>query len=153
MVQRYPETSAELYLSDETAWLDATAELVRAGRLDLIDSASLAEYLTDMAKRDRKEVTSRLVVLLMHLLKWHFQPERRSGSWQATILEQQDELEGEAGSGVLRTHAEEVLPSAYAKAIRRAAAETGVPETTFPAECPYTLDQLLSADLLSGNGA
>lgn len=149
MVQRHTEVTPELYLRDETAWLDATAELVRAGRLDLIDSASLAEYLTDMARRDRNEVTSRLVVLLMHLLKWAHQPERRSGSWQATILEQQDELEGEAGSGVLRNHADEVLPTAYEKAVRRAAAETGLPATTFPAECPYTLDQLLSGDLLS----
>lgn len=151
MVQRFTEVAPGLYLRDETAWLEATAELVRAGRLDLIDSASLAEYLDDMAKRDRKEVTSRLVVLLMHLLKWAYQPDHRSGSWRATILEQQDELGTEAGSGVLRNHAEGVLPVAYERAVRRAAAETSLPVVTFPAECPYTVEQLLSAELPGGD--
>lgn len=153
MVQRYPEATPELYLRDETAWLEATAELVRAGRLDLVDAASLAEYLTDMAIRDRREVISRLTVLLQHLLKWHHQPDRRSGSWQATIYEQQDQLTDLLESGTLRNHAGEVLAKAYERAVRAAAAETQIPESTFPPACPYTVDQLLSADLLTGNGA
>ena len=76
MMLKTHEATPELYLRDETAWLEATAELVRAGRLDRVDSASLAEYLTDMAKRDRREVFSRTVVLLAHLLEWHHQPDR-----------------------------------------------------------------------------
>ncbi len=64
MAQRTPQTLAALYETDETAWLDQTAELVRNVRLDQIDPATLAEYLTDMAKRDRREAFSRLVLLL-----------------------------------------------------------------------------------------
>jgi hypothetical protein len=148
MVERFADATPELYLQDETAWLDATAALVRAGRLDLVDTASLAEYLSDMAKRDRREVFSRLVVLLTHLLKWHHQTEHRSASWSSTIQVQQLELCGAAGSGTLRQHAERELDDAYAKAVGRAAKETGLPETAFPAACPYTVEQLLTADLL-----
>ena len=151
MVQRFADATPELYLRDETAWLEATAELVRGGRLELVDTVSLAEYLTDMAKRDRREVRSRLAVLLHHLLKWHFQPAKRTKSWQRTVIVQRHELDGAIGEGgVLRAHADEVLTDQYAEAVRRAAADTGLPRTTFPATCPWTVEQLLSADLLNG---
>ncbi len=148
MVQRFADATPELYLRDETAWLDATADLVRGGRLDLVDTVSLAEYLTDMANRDRKEVTSRLVVLLAHLLKWQFQPNFRSGSWRATIGLQQGELIDLLESGTLRNHADDVLTKAYGRAVSAAVSDTGLPESTFPVACPYTVEQLLSANLL-----
>lgn len=144
MVVPTPAALADLYLADETAYLEQTAALIRAGRLDHVDAATLAEYLSDMAKRDRREVTSRLSVLITHLLKWDNQPDRRSGSWVATILTQQSELADILDSGTLRNHAAEVLGKAYAGAIRPAAAETGLPVRTFPADCPYTLDDLLT---------
>ena len=68
-----------LYERDETAWLEAMAALVAEGRFAEIDRRNLSDYLTDMAKRDRREVTSRLGVLIAHLLKWRHQPGRRSG--------------------------------------------------------------------------
>src|SRR6478609_2702340 len=81
-----------LYEQDETAWLEAMSALAASGRYAEMDYRHLSEYLADMAKRDRREVFSRLVVLLSHLLKWEHQPDHRSGTWQATILEQQREL-------------------------------------------------------------
>ena len=83
-----------LYEHDETAWLETMAELIRLGRLDEIDYSNLAEYLADTARRDRHEVESRLTVLIVHALKWAHQPDRRSGSWKAAIIEQRQELEG-----------------------------------------------------------
>lgn len=147
MVRRTRQSLAELYETDETAWLEATAQLVRDGQLDQIDTDSLAEYLTDMARRDRREVESRLIMLLAHLLKWLHQPERRSGSWRATIVEQRQELEGLVGRGVLRNHGETVLADTYFRALERVTAETGLAVSVFPKECPYTLDQLLAPDL------
>src|SRR5947209_12641386 len=114
-----------LYEQDETAWLEAMAERIRLGRLDEVDYPNLAEYLADMARRDRREVESRLAVLLAHALKGVHQPDRRSGSWRGTIVEQRQELEGLVGRGVLRNHAEAVLADVYRKAVERAAAETG----------------------------
>ena len=78
------------------------AELIRLGRLDEIDYPNLAEYLADMARRDRLEVESRLAVLIVHALKWTHQPDRRSGNWKATIIEQRQELEGLGSRGALR---------------------------------------------------
>ena len=149
MVQTTLEALAALYEADETAWLEATADLVQAGRLDQVDRGTLAEYLNDMARRDRREVTSRLGILLAHLLKWRHQPDQRSGSWRGTveIQIQRQELAELLESGVLRNHAEAVLDKAYANGVRQAAAETVLPETTFPDDCPYSLDEVLAADL------
>lgn len=136
-----------LYQDDETGWLEAMVELIRQGRHGELDYAHLQEYLTDMAARDRREVKSRLIELLAHVLQWVHQPKRRSKSWRGTIIEQRQELANLASRGVLRKHAARVLASVYAAAVERAAAETGVPTTAYPAECPYTLEQLLSKDL------
>jgi hypothetical protein len=144
MVQRTPAATAALYEVDETAWLEATADLVRSGRLTEIDLRTLAEYLSDMAKRDRREVFSRLVTLLCHLLKWEHQPDRRSGSWRGTILEQQRELRQLLESGTLRNHAIAVFADAYADARKQAAAETESARSTFPDECGWDLDGALA---------
>ncbi len=144
MVQRTSQVLSPLHETDETAWLEQTAELIRGGQFEHIDSAALAEYLTDMAKRDRREVLSRLVVLLAHLLKWEHQPDRRCGSWQATILEQQRELRQLLESGTLRNHAMAVLAEAYADARKQAAAETGQARSVFPDECRWDLDAALA---------
>src|SRR5436305_141910 len=138
-----------LYESDETAWLELTAELIRLGRLDEVEWPHLAEYLADMAARDRREVQSRLALLLTHTLKWTYEPGQRSKSWKGTIIEQQHGLEDLMRRGVLRNHAEAVLAEMYGRAVARAAAETGLAADTFPAACPYTLDQLLSDNLIA----
>jgi hypothetical protein len=149
MVQRIARVLPQLYEADETAWLEAMAELVRQGRVAEIDYVHLGEYLSDMARRDRKEVESRLVVLLAHLLKWAHQTAKRTKSWRGTIVAQGQELEMDLGRGVLWNHAEAVLEQCYTKAIKRAAAETDLPPETFPEQCPYSLEQLLSPDTLT----
>lgn len=150
MVTKTADALSDLYLADETAWLDSMAERIRAGRLDELDYAHLAEYLEDMAIRDRREVNSRLKVLILHLLKWDYQPDMRTSSWQASIMNQQDELEGLLESGTLRNHALASLATVYPKAVNLASAETTLPPSTFPAECPWTLDQLMSSEILGG---
>lgn len=143
MTQRLAVALTDLYTDDETAWLEANAELIAAGATSDLDFEDLREYLLDMARRDRREVESRLVILLMHLLKWQHQPSHRSRSGHATIVEQQQELRRLAGRGILRAHAEAALPEAYAQAIERAAAETGLPPDTFPAACGFAFESAL----------
>ncbi len=133
-----------LYEQDETAWLEVMAALAANGRYAEMDHLHLSEYLADMAKRDRREVFSRLVVLLSHLLKWEHQPERRSGSWRGTIREQRRELRQLVESGTLRNHAEAVLADAYAEARRQAADETELSLNVFPVEDARGLDELLA---------
>ncbi len=134
---------AALYEQDETAWLEAMATLAAQRRYAEMDYPHLSEYLTDMARRDRREVFSRLVVLMAHLLKWEHQPDRRSGSWRGTIREQRRELRLLLESGTLRNHAGAVLADAYAEARRQAADEAEVGVETFPAAAPWGLDDLL----------
>lgn len=149
MIRQTANTLADLYMADETAWLDAMAKLIRAERLGDLDYPHLAEYLEDMAIRDRREVNSRLRVLLAHLLKWTFQKERRTPNWETTIANQQADLEDLLQGGVLRNHADETLAAIYAKAVKQAGRETKLPAQTFPAECPWTIDQLLAAEILA----
>lgn len=139
--------ASDLFLEDETAWLEWMAERIQAGAHEELDYRHLQEYLLDMAKRDRREVESRLVVLMMHVLKWVAQPQGRCGSWRSTILEQQFELGRLAGQGVLRNHAESTLPELYLVAVKRAVAETGLAPEVFPPECEYAFDDLLHFEL------
>jgi hypothetical protein len=141
------DTLAALYDLDETAWLDAMARLARDGRPDELDLPNLADYLSDLSRRDRREVESRLAVLMAHFLRWEFQPAHRSRSWRATVVEQRQELNRLAARGVLRLHAESVLASLYSDAVERSSAETGLPPSHFPADCPFSLDDLLTVDL------
>jgi hypothetical protein len=120
------------------------ADLIQHGQWGDLDYPHLGEYLRDMARRDRREVEGRLATLLAHVLKWRHLPEHRSRSWRGTIIEQRQELARLTGRGVLRNHAEAILADSYAEAVERAAAETGLAASTFPAECPFTLEQLLA---------
>ncbi|MEX2140240.1 MAG: DUF29 domain-containing protein [Pirellulales bacterium] len=147
MIQKRTTIDPQLYEADETAWLDSMYQLIEQGRFDELDYHHLGEYLADMANRDRRRVESRLTVLMEHLLKWVYQPDKRTRSWQRTILIQSEELLDDCESGVLRKHAEASLVKSYAKAVKRAAIATGLSVQTFPAECPYTLDQLLSSGM------
>jgi hypothetical protein len=135
-----------LYAQDETAWLETMAELAAQGRHSEMDYVHLREYLTDMANRDRREVFSRLVVLLAHQLKWDYQPEKRSGSWRGTIREQRRELRQLLESATLRNHAAVVLGDAYAEARLQAADETELPVETFPVVCGWSLEAVLGGE-------
>ena len=143
------EPLASLYETDETAWLDEMARLVAERRFAELDCDHLAEYLSDMARSERREVLNRLVALLAHILKWRHQPDQRTNSWRATVAEQRRQLRMMASGGVLRQHVEAVLDEAYAGAVEWAATETGKPVTDFPAACPYTVEQLFTMDLLA----
>ena len=138
---------ADLFDSDETAWLESMAELIADGHLDDLDDSHLREYLIDMARRDRREVESRLAALIAHLLKWEHQPSHRSGSWRALIVTQRQELTSLLESGVLRNHAEAAFDRSYARGLEQAVAESGLRMDQFPSTCPYSLDAILSADL------
>ena len=134
------------YETDETGWLEQMSKLVNEHRYEELDYKHLGEFLLDMAVRDRREVFSRLTTLLTQVLKWDFQPRKRSRSWESTILNQRDELRDHLESQTLRNHALDVLPKAYARAVRYAAKETGLAKERFPQQCPYTLDDLLSEE-------
>lgn len=135
------------YDTDFYGWLTDNVTLMRRGQLDRIDVEHIAEELEAMAKSEKRELLNRLAVLLMHLLKWHYQAPKRSRRWRTTILTQRlDLMELLDDSPSLRPFLVEKLPAAYDKARLKAEDETGIDRRPFPEHCPYAVDDILAAD-------
>ena len=135
----------EASLQGEYGWLLRQADLLRAGRLDGLDRQSLADLLTDMAISEARALGSALRVLLQHMLKTVMQPERLTRSWLYSIAAQQDEaralIKDHPG---MRPHLASIYADAYPRARRLAAVETGIPESRFPANNPWTMEGALA---------
>ena len=137
------------YEEDFYAWTAEQARLLRSGELSSIDVANIAEEIESLGRSDKRAIESRLTVLLMHLLKWQIQSKMRSQSWSGTILEQRRRIEKLLReSPSLRASVNEALAEAYSDAREAASNETGLPETDFPTECPFTAEQVLSRSFL-----
>jgi hypothetical protein len=142
-------TARELYDVDFFEWTQRNAELLSRGCIDQADIPHIAEELADMGSRDQREVESYLKRMIVHLLKWQVQPSRRTRSWLGSINNSRDEIDGIfRQSPSLRRHAMGCIDRVYAKARRAASIETGLPLTAFPAECPYTFDQLMDVEFI-----
>ena len=137
-----------LYKTDFYAWVHQQASLLRSEELEKLDLPNLIEELEAMSLRDRRELTSRLMVLLMYLLKWHYQStlhgRSQPRSWLNTITSQRHKIELVLeDSPSLRRDLEERLAYAYPRARLQASQETGLDLATFPTTCPYTPAQIL----------
>jgi transposase len=146
---------SELYQTDYSAWALRQAELLRAGHYAELDIDHLLQELGDMSKSDRRELESRLLILIAHLLKWQFQYQTLSErwrefdgrSWRATIVEQRKQLAVLLRqSPGLKSILSETISGTYPDAVDLASKETGLPSETFPAQCPYRGKQLLEDD-------
>jgi len=140
-------TAKDLYDHDFFEWTQCNAALLRTGCFEEADIEHLAEEIEDMGKSQQHELTNRLRVVLAHLLKWRFQPERRSRSWRATIDVQRDELLRLLRQmPSLRNKLRDTLPEIYRPAVKQAIAETELADETFPAACPFTIHQILDEE-------
>ncbi len=141
--------AGKLYDKDFVAWASETARLLREGRFREIDVEHLAEEVEDMAGRDKRELLSRLTVLMSHLLKWQQQSGKRSRSWMSTIATQRRELKRLLEqSPSLRAVLRQSVTRVYSDGVEQASIETGLPEDSFPRECPFSLDQILDRNFL-----
>jgi hypothetical protein len=140
-----------LYETDFHAWAMKNAALLRAGRLSEADVAQIAEELEDMGRSEKRELESRLTVLLAHLLKWQYQPEFRSKSWRYTIKEQR-----RAATRVLeenpslKPEAEKIADQAYVLARLVATRETDLDESSFPETRLFTFEQMMDDEFWPG---
>lgn len=136
-----------LYDTDFYAWATRQVALLRAGDLAAADIDHIAEEIESMGRSEKRELVSRLTVVLLHLLKWRFQPELRGNSWRLTIANTRDQLADHmADNPSLKARLPEAMASAYRYARRGAAAESGLSEATFPAECPWSFEQAVDPD-------
>ncbi|BAP54829.1 hypothetical protein THII_0532 [Thioploca ingrica] len=137
------ETITE-YEKDFYAWLIKNAQLIRNKQFTEIDAEQIAEELESMGRSEKRELISRLTVLLAHLLKWQFQSVRRDRSWNNTILTQRIDIhELLKDSPSLRSELESKIEIAYEKAKLMAEDETGIDKKTFSSLCPFSLEQIL----------
>ena len=135
-----------LYDEDFYAWANEQAALLRSGQLSAADIDNIAEEIESMGKTEKRELVSRLAALLMHLLKWRFQPLLQGPSWRTTIRNQRLDITYHLfDNPSLKAQIPEAMARAYRKAIGEAGLETGLPEETFPAACPWSFDQIMDA--------
>ena len=131
--------------ADFYQWSLEQARLLRSGDWKAVDVENLAEEIEDMGKSLRRESESHLKVLIVHLLKWVFQPEIRGMSWQLTIQEQRDRVhELLTDNPSLKNQMTASLEPTYPRAVKRTALETSLIEETFPTECPFRLEDILN---------
>lgn len=138
--------SNTLYETDFNRWIDETAQSLKDGNFQALDLTNLIEEIESMGSNNKREIKSRLIVLLMHLLKCKYQSKKQSRSWIATINTQRNEIELVIeDSPSLRPYLIANIVDCYKKARLDAATETKLPLKTFPLECPFTPEQILTA--------
>jgi Lhr-like helicase len=139
--------SANLYEMDRAAWLTRQVELIKSGRFALVDQEHLLEELEAEVGNYRREIKRRLRVLIAHLLKWKYQPDRRSSSWRGTIRVQRiDIADLLKDNPSLRQTVRQAIEDAYSDAVKLAADETGMLEDAYPASCEWEESELLNPD-------
>jgi hypothetical protein len=135
---------SNLYEQDFYAWAIEQAALLRAGKLSAADIENIAEEIESMGKTEKRELLSRLTVLLVHLLKWQYQPNRRGTSWEVTIINQRDGIADHLNENPsLRATLDDAITAAYAKALLTVPVETRLPKADFPASRPWSAAQIL----------
>jgi hypothetical protein len=138
-----------LHETDFVAWSEQMAQLMRDRRYDQVDWENVIEEMESLGRHDRRALSSQLIRVMMHLLKWQYQSERRTGSWRSTITEgriQIHDLIEESPS--LKRYLDQVFTACYSKSRRLAADETGLSQVAFPSQCPYEIEQILDLDFL-----
>lgn len=139
----------DLYDRDFCLWVEKASNLLRAGRFDDLDMENLLEEIEDMSNSQKQALASNLEVLLMHLLKYKYQPDKRSNSWRFTIIEHRLRIQRAfKASPSLKRYFGEIFIDGYNGAKKLAVAETGLYKEIFPIESPFTPEQVLDEEFL-----
>lgn len=147
--QRGVMAGESIYERDFYLWTEVTANLLHNGRFEEVDIGSLIEEIESIGRSEKRELKSRLVVLLMHLLKWKYQPGKRSESWRSTISEQRICLEALLeDSPSLKQYLLDNFDLCYEKARAKAADETGIRLDIFPIAVSFTKEETLKLNYL-----
>jgi len=135
-----------LYEQDYGLWAEQMADLLAAGRFSELDIENLVEEVRDLSKRERDRLLSSLRLIVHHLLKWDYQPQRRSRSWQGTIQRERANISLylEDSPSLKRYLADEWLYKIYMVACADAFKERGL---KFPEVCPYGISEVLNRDI------
>jgi hypothetical protein len=134
----------KIYDQDLVLWAENTAQLLREKRWDAVDWAHLIEEVGDLGKSERSAIGSQLERILVHLLKWQFQPQRRSDSWLDSMNDGRSQIRRKIeDSPSLRSYPAQIIQKEYERARREAARQTGLNLSIFPDLSPFSVDQVL----------
>jgi len=138
---------SNLYETDFYAWTLEQSKLLKEGDFKHLDIANLVEEIESLGKQERRELESRLGILIGHLLKWDYQPEKRSKSWRATIREQRRAAQKLISQNPsLKPYLAEAIVDAYESGKDLVVGETPLDYVDLPENCPYTSEQLFEPD-------
>ena len=145
----YPESSSELYERDFNLWIESTVKLLNEGRLTELDVPNLIEEVETMGRSEKFALSSDLVIVLLHLLKWKYQPNKRTRSWEKSIAEHRRRIIARIeGSPSLRGYYQQTFNKCYANARKQASIETKLSPNNFPEISPFSCEQVLDEDFL-----
>ena len=135
--------SNNLYETDFYAWTLEQSKLLKEGNFEYLDITHLVEEIESLGRQERRELESRLGVLIGHLLKWNYQPENPSKSWRATIREQRRSAQKLLlQNPSLQPYLTQIIADAYESGKDLVIGETPLDYSDLPENCPYTLEQL-----------
>jgi Domain of unknown function DUF29 len=138
-----------LYEADYVAWAERMAQLMREGKFDQIDWENIAEEISSLGRAEKQALESNLIILLVHLSKWQYQPSMRCGSWKGSIVEHRRRIrKALKDSPSLKPYLETQLDECYQDALEQAIAETGLAAEQFPQLLPYKSPDILNPDFL-----
>ncbi len=143
-------TTRSLYDTDYVQWVETTIQKLQRQDYADVDWENLLDEIAEMSRSEKRRLKSNLIIVLLHLLKWQYQPDRRSRSWASSIAEHRRRVhEALEASPSLKPYIENILSSAYTSAVKLASIETGIAQSAFPNECPYTIAQSLHDDFMA----
>jgi hypothetical protein len=132
------------YDEDIYGWSIHTAQLLREKKMDEVDFDNVIEEIEALGRSEKNELISHLTLVISHLLKWEYQPDRRGNSWVYTIDEQRKQSKFTIRDNPsLKSKLDEILMRSHEIALLKAAKETGINKNMFPKECPYTFEQII----------
>lgn len=136
----YPKYEEDVY-----GWATHTAELLRKKKMSEVDFDNIIEEIESLGRSEKSQLVNRLSLILSHLLKWQFQPERKTRSWDLTIKENRRRFKNILNENPsLKSKLAEILDDAYYYAKLEAGKETSIDESSFPKDCPYTFEEIMS---------
>ena len=141
------DAASHSYDRDFYSWSLEQARLVREGRWSAVDRENVAEEIESLGREQFNKLESAIRVLLVHMLKWDHQPARRSRSWAVSIKEHRLRLSYVLSDNPgLRPRVSEAVARAYQRARLTATKETGLEESSFAPNCPYSWDEIVSRE-------
>lgn len=139
-----------LYDRDYYLWLSNTAKLLKEKEFTQLDLENLIEEIESLGKSEKRAISSNLIVVILHLLKWRYQPKKRSKSWKSSIREHRRRIQALLkDSPSLNNYLPEILTDCYLAAKKQASDETGLSVVAFPEGCPFSLTECLDEDFLA----